>query len=74
MKRLTVGIGLLTLLCGALAIATETISYTYDARGRVKSVVRTGTVNSNVQTAYQYDKANNRKVKTTTGSSNPPPP
>jgi hypothetical protein len=37
-------------------------------------VRRTGTVNNGVNTTYQIDKADNRTNKTTTGSSNPPPP
>ena len=56
------------------AFATETITYTYDAKGRVIRVVRTGTVNNNVTTEYTYDKANNRKTKVTMNSPNPPPP
>ncbi|HEX8381630.1 MAG TPA: hypothetical protein VF619_13905 [Allosphingosinicella sp.] len=58
----------------ALAMAAETISYTYDARGRLVQVERNGTVNNNVATNYTYDKADNRTVKTTTGSPNLPPP
>lgn len=54
--------------------AAETITYAYDARGRVVQVVRTGTVNNVVTTAYVHDKAQNRISKTTTGSPNPPPP
>jgi YD repeat-containing protein len=46
--------------------ATETITYIYDARGRVVKVVRGGTVNNGVTTEYTLDKAGNRvKVKTT---------
>jgi YD repeat-containing protein len=56
------------LLLGGAAGSAETIVVTYDARGRVKSVVRSGTVNHDVQTTYQYDKADNRKAKTTSGS------
>jgi hypothetical protein len=52
--------------------ATETIIYSYDARGRLVKVVRTGTVNNNVQTVYTHDKANNRKTVVVTGSPNPP--
>jgi hypothetical protein len=52
------------------AFATETITYTYDAKGRLIKVVRIGTVNNNVETTYTYDKADNRKTVTTTGSSN----
>lgn len=62
------------LLLGAAAYAAETITYTYDARGRLIQVARTGTVNNNVTTNYVYDKADNRHTKTTTGSPNPPPP
>jgi YD repeat-containing protein len=56
------------------AQAAETITYSYDARGRVIAVNRTGTVNNNVVTNYAIDKADNRTNKTTTGSPNPPPP
>lgn len=60
------------LLLGATAYATESITYTYDARGRLVQAKRTGTVNNNVVTNYVYDDANNRELKNTTGS--PPPP
>lgn len=56
------------------AVAGETITYTYDAKGRLVKVVRTGTVNNNVQTTYTHDKADNRKNTTTTGSPNSSPP
>ena len=56
------------------ADAAETITYSYDARGRVIAVVRTGTVNNGVNRTYTVDKADNRTNKTTTGSPNPPPP
>jgi hypothetical protein len=58
----------------SVAVAAETITYTYDARGRLVKVVRTGTVNNNVQTVYTHDKANNRKTVVVTGSPNPPLP
>ena len=68
-------IALITLLLlAAAAYAAETIAYTYDARGRLKQVAHSGTVNNNVVTNYTYDKADNRSGKTTTGSPNPPPP
>jgi hypothetical protein len=66
------------LLCSVALIfpaqAAETISYTYDAKGRLVKVVRTGTVNSNVTYQYVHDKANNRKKVKVTNSPNPPPP
>lgn len=57
----------------ASAIATETITYTYDAKGRLVKVVRTGTVNNNVTVDYEHDKADNRTRLKTTNSPNPPP-
>ena len=63
--------GLTLVLLSVAADAAETITYTYDARGRVIAVVRTGTVNNNVNRTYTIDKADNRTNKTTTGSPNP---
>ena len=65
---------LLALCLSVPASAAETITYTYDARGRLKEVQRTGTVNNGVNTTYTIDKADNRTNKTTTGSPNGPPP
>lgn len=65
--------GAAALAVGA-AMAAETIGYEYDARGRLKKVERSGTVNNGVATTYAHDKADNRTAKTTTGSANPPPP
>ena len=61
-------------LLSVSADAAETITCTYDARDRVIAVVRTGTVNNNVNRTYTIDKADNRTNKTTTGSPNPPSP
>jgi len=52
------------------AAATETITYTYDARGRLVTVVHTGSVNHNLQTVYTLDKADNRTNVKVTGSPN----
>ncbi|MGN6594679.1 hypothetical protein [Sphingopyxis terrae] len=56
------------------AAATETFTYTYDAKGRLVKVVRTGTVNNGVKTEYTHDKSNNRTNVKVTGSPNSPPP
>lgn len=56
------------LLSANVAQATETIAYTYDARGRLIKVVHTGTVNNNVQTTYSHDAADNRLNVQTTGA------
>lgn len=55
------------------AISAETITYTYDAKGRLVKVVRAGTVNNNVTVEYELDKADNRTRLKTTNSSNSPP-
>jgi len=54
----------------SLAHAAETITYSYDARGRLVKVVHSGTVNNNVQTSYDLDKADNRTAVKTTGAAN----
>jgi len=50
------------------ASATETITYTYDARGRLIRVVQDKATDDR-QTCYKYDKAGNRtNVKTDVNS------
>lgn len=49
--------------------AVEVISYGYDARGRLKTVKRAGSINQSLETNYTYDKANNRTSLTISGSS-----
>ena len=62
--------GVAVLMAGTPALANEVIVYKYDARGRLIKVERSVTVNDNVDTEVQHDKANNRKKVKTTGSSN----
>jgi hypothetical protein len=74
-KKISLGFASILAIATALpAQASETITYKYDAKGRLVEVKRTGTVNNNVTTTYQHDKADNRKNLSTTGSSNSPPP
>lgn len=66
--RVLAKISVLTLMAlSGAAGAAEIITYTYDARGRVIAVVRSGTVNNGVNRTYTIDKADNRTNKTTTG-------
>ncbi|HEX8644635.1 MAG TPA: hypothetical protein VF702_12065 [Allosphingosinicella sp.] len=67
-------LGAAAAVAASAGMAAETIVYRYDARGRLVKVERSDSVNSNVVTHYTLDKADNRTVKTTTGSPNPPPP
>jgi glutamate synthase domain-containing protein 3 len=74
-RILRAGIVVLGLAGGAIAAwATETVTYTYDARGRLVKVVRSGSVNNNVSASYSYDKADNRtNVNVVSPNSTPPP-
>jgi hypothetical protein len=58
----------------AIAVANETVNYSYDAKGRLVKVERSGTVNNGVVTNYTFDKADNRVLKNTSGSPNSGPP
>lgn len=63
------GFGAFAMLAGAApAYATETVTYTYDARGRLIKVEKSGDVNNGVKTEYEHDKASNRKKVKTTGA------
>jgi YD repeat-containing protein len=49
-----------SVLLSVPTLAQETTTYTYDAKGRVVKVVRSGSVNNGVTTEYTHDKAGNR--------------
>lgn len=74
MRIITSALLAATLLGAGAAQATETIKYTYDAKGRLVKVERTGTINNGVTTTYAHDKADNRTNVKTVGSGNTPPP
>ncbi len=71
MRRLCIGAG--ALLLAGPALGSETVAYTYDAKGRLVKVEHSGSVNDGVKTEYEYDKADNRTRKKTTGAAGPPP-
>ena len=56
------------LAAAGIASASETITYTYDAKGRLVLVQHTGTVNNNVVANYTLDHADNRKNLKVTGA------
>lgn len=58
----------LAVVAVAAAHAAETLTYTYDARGRLVRVQHNGSVNANVVTNYSIDKADNRTLKNVTGA------
>ncbi|MFA6112564.1 MAG: hypothetical protein WC729_01185 [Sphingomonas sp.] len=57
-------------MVGATGIASgsETINYSYDAKGRLVRVQHSGTVNNNVVANYTFDAADNRKNLKVTGA------
>lgn len=62
------GAAVLAIAGASMSQATETITYTYDAKGRVTKVVHTGTVNNGVTVQYTHDHADNRTHVTVTGA------
>lgn len=62
-QKLAIALGALGL--AAAAVASETIKYTYDARGRLVKVERNLTSANNTVTNYTIDKADNRTLKNT---------
>jgi len=73
MRSILIGGLVLSALLASHASANETVTYTYDAKGRLVKVERSGTVNNGVKTEYILDKADNRKNVKVTGSPNPAP-
>lgn len=71
-RHLLIGASLLAVAMPAAA--AETLTFTYDAKGRLIKVARSGTVNNGVAAEYVHDKADNRKNMKVTGSPTPPPP
>ena len=65
--RLLLAFGVLSLAAGSVS-AAETQTFTYDARGRLVKVERSGSVNNGVKAEYAHDKANNRTNVKVTGS------
>ena len=59
-------------LAPSVAVAGETITYTYDAHGRLVRAEHAGTVNDDLKAEYQYDASGNRTVKTVENSTNAP--
>ena len=68
MRKLALLLSAAGLATAAAALAAETLTYRYDARGRLVKVERTGSVNNGVIANYSYDKANNRTNRTVSGA------
>jgi hypothetical protein len=55
------------------ATAGETVTYSYDAFGRLTQSATAGTINNGLNAAITYDAADNRSTYTVTGSMNSTP-
>lgn len=62
-------IGVALIASASISAAEETINFSYDARGRLVQVARSGTVNDGIQASYGYDNADNRSNVTVVGGS-----
>lgn len=65
---LAIGTGGLAFAAPSAELGNETITYSYDAQGRLTNVSHSGSVNNNLQANYTYDKAGNRLTVNVTGA------
>lgn len=68
MQRFTILAAALFAAAPLAAHAAETITYSYDAKGRLIRAQRAGTVNNGVAATFEYDRANNRRRVRVTGA------
>ncbi len=68
-KKLTIAALLFaTFTLSAAAVSAETATYSYDAKGRLVRVAKSGGPNNGAVTTYEHDKADNRKRVQTSGA------
>ena len=65
-----IGLALAILVTPSVSYAAETVTYSYDARGRLIRIEKTGGPNGGVKIVYAHDKASNRKTVKVTGAPN----
>lgn len=76
-RGLLFSVSAMALLCASALGATETVTYSYDAQGRLVQSVISGTVNNGQTSSTTFDTAGNRtnySVSLSGGASPPPPP
>jgi YD repeat-containing protein len=76
MRSLLISVSVTALMVPFGVNATETVTYTYDAQGRLIQSVISGTVNNGQTSSTSFDAANNRTNYSVSvaGASPPPPP
>lgn len=73
-RGLLFSISATALICASALNATETVTYSYDAQGRLVQSVISGTVNNGQSSSTSFDAANNRTNYTVSLSGGTPPP
>ena len=61
-------VGVVLALLPVAASASETVTYRYDAKGRLIAVVHGGSVNNGTVATYAYDAADNRTSQQVSGA------
>jgi len=74
MRTLLLSVSATALMCASALSATETVTYSYDAQGRLVQSVISGTVNNGQSSSTSFDAANNRTNYTVSLSGGTPPP
>lgn len=73
-RGLLLSVSAMALMCASALSATETVTYSYDAQGRLVQSVISGTVNNGQSSSTSFDAANNRTNYSVSLSGTPPPP
>ena len=73
-RTLLFSVSATALMCASALSATETVTYSYDAQGRLVQSVISGTVNNGQSSSTSFDAANNRTNYSVSLSGSPPPP
>ena len=76
MRGLLISVSVVALMMPICANASETVTYSYDAQGRLVQSVISGTVNNGQTSSTTFDAANNRTnyAVSLSGGTPPPPP
>ena len=73
MRGLLISVSVIALMMPVAANATETVTYSYDAQGRLVQSVISGTVNNGQISVTTFDAAGNRTNYAVSTNGTPPP-
>lgn len=74
MRGLLISVSVIALMMPSGAMSTETVTYSYDAQGRLVQSVISGTVNNGQTSTTAFDTAGNRTNYAVSLNGTPPPP